>query len=260
MKKSLKPALYLKQHRKWFIIGGAILFAGVIAAYAVWSMNIWSGYEARYQAWQNDTKKLADSALTMPMKTDQEKIAKVAAFSSVAARIANEKEATCKVNSLVGWQNFISSYKTRQTNCADMTSRLAAFSQKTQAMTDYFKDEKALTTLIVGQVNNDEELTEKVWDAKLTSWQGVRDTITKTSPSSAFVPVKTAAIEKTGAVVTAWQELISAHVAKSKPKFTEAQTKLNDSYGGLSSLAVTSSSEFKKVSESLQSAYMAAFK
>jgi hypothetical protein len=247
-------------HRKWFIIGGVLLLAGIIIGYVVWSMNTWSGYEARYKGWQSDIKNISDTALSMPMKTDQEKTAKIAAFSSVATRIANEKESICKVNSLVGWQSFVGTYKTRQADCATMTSRLAAFSQKTQVITSYFNDEKTLTALIINQVNTSEELTEATWGAKLTAWQGARDAITKTSPSIAFKPVKAVALEKTNVIVTTWQELISAHEAKSKPKFTEAQTKLNDSYGALSTIATAGSSAFKSVSESLQTAYTVAFK
>jgi hypothetical protein len=260
MKKALGITSYLKRHKKWFLIGGAVLLVGIMASYVIWSMNTWSGYEARYQSWHNDIKKTTDSALSMSMKTDQEKTSKVAALSSIAARITNEKDTVCKVNGLLEWQNFIGTYKTRQDNCKTLITRLSVFSQKIQDVVTYFKDEKALTALIASQVNANEELTEAVWGAKLTSWQTARDSVVKTNPSEAFKPVKTIALEKVSAIVSVWQELISAHTAKSKPKFTEAQTKLNDSYGALSSIATTSASQFKIASESLQTAYTAAFK
>jgi len=223
-------------------------------------MNTWSGYEAHYKSWQSDIKKVTDTTLAMPMKTDQDKTAKIAAFTSVVNRIENEKRTICKVNTLVEWQHFINAYKAQQANCTAMVAGIVTFSLKLQDMTSYFNDEKTLTGLITNQVNANEELTEAKWGAKLTAWQGVREAITKTTPSTAFKPIKAVALEKTEAIVASWQELISAHETKNKAKFTDAQTKLNDSYGALSAIATTSSSAFKGISDWLQTGYTVAFK
>jgi hypothetical protein len=260
MKKGLKIPFSLKAHRKWIIISAIILFVALIVSYVIWSMNTWSGYSAHYQGWRDTIKKTTDTALAMPTKTDQEKTAKITALSSVTATITNEKAAVCKVNSLVGWQNFIGSYKAQQADCAGMVGRLEAFSQKARDMTDYFGDEKALASVLTAQINTSEELAESTWGAKLAAWQGAHDVISKSTPSTSFKPVKSAAVDKTAAVVQAWQDLISANEAKSKAKFTEAQTKLNDSYGGIAAVATVGSVQFKSVTDSLQNAYTAAFK
>ena len=260
MKKGLKLPISFKAHRKWVIAGVAASLIILIAIYVIWSMNTWSGYGAHYQSWRDGIKKTTDTALAMPMKTDQEKAAKIAAISSVTNKITNEKAAVCKVSSLVGWQNFIGSYKTQQANCAKMVTLLETFSQKAHDMTNYFSDEKALTSVLGAQVNGGEELAESTWGAKLTAWQAAHDTINKSAPSAAFKPVKSTAVDKTAVVIQAWQDLISANEAKSKAKFTEAQTKLNDSYGGIATIATVGAAQFKGVTDSLQSAYTAAFK
>ncbi len=260
MKKGLKMPFSLKIRRKWIIIGAIALLVALVGTYIIWSMNTWSGYSTHYQGWRDTIKKTTDTVLAMPMKTDQEKTAKIAALSSVTAKITSEKTTVCTVNNLVGWQNFIGSYKTQQADCAGMVVRLEAFSQKARDMTNYFGDEKTLTSVLAAQVNTSEEIPESTWGAKLVAWQGAHDTINKLTPSASFKPVKIAAVEKTSAVVQAWQDLIAANEAKSKAKFTDAQTKLNDSYGGIAAIATVGSAQFKSVTDSLQSAYTAAFK
>lgn len=247
--------------RRMLIIGGAIVVL-LIAGYGFWSMNTWNTYKTSYENWQKDLRKDVDGAIALPVSTQAERAKKKTAFKNVSNEIISAQRSLCSVSGMIAWQHVIGTLREREEACARIIVQASTFGEKMQQVTTYLEYEQTLTKALATAIStSSDKVTESTWGAQTTIWRDAEKAITKIPTSEAlFQPVRTGAIDKVKAIEFAWGELIAAHTAKDKAKYTEAQAKLAVAYEALPSLANTSSQQFKNVTESLQKAYAELFK
>jgi hypothetical protein len=253
----------LSSKKRQLIIGISVGVALLlIIGYGLWSVSTWSTYKSSYEGWQKDLQADVDKAIALPVATTDERAKKKIAFKNVSNEINAAEQSLCSVSNLIAWQRIISTLREREEACVQVVAQATTFGQKMRQTTTYLEYEqtltKALTTAIAASSG---KVTEATWGAQTTIWQDAGKTIIKIPTSETlFQPVRTSAIDKVKGIEVAWTELIAAHAAKDKTKYTDAQAKLAVAYEALPSLSNTSKQQFTKIAESLQKAYTELFK
>jgi hypothetical protein len=250
-----------RHRRATIIVASAVLAVLLITAYGLWSINTWSSYRTTYQNWQKELRASVDAAVTLPVTTSAERAKKMTAFKGVTDKIDTAKPSLCHIPSVIAWQRIISDLRQREDACSHVIGEADLFNKKMQATVNYLKSEQALVTIIQAALATyKEKVTEETWSSQMAVWKDASAAVAKISSTEpAFTPVKTEAVEKIRLVGAAWQDLISAHAAKDKTKYNEAQSKLVEAYAALHSVSTTSTEQLAKLATSLQLAYQQLF-
>jgi len=259
LKRIISPSLGQKiyTHRKVIIIIATILL--VVGGYALWSKYTWDEYEVEYGKWHTTTQDQLNTALMLPAVTEKERLTKLGALKKASDGITSARTSLCNANILVSWQRIAPAFRDREEKCQRTVDTSVAFSQKMQAVITYLEQEQVLTGLISAIPVGKSELAEADWQAQAAAWHETASKV-KTLPSNTdFAPTKQIAAETIVKVDVAWQEVVAAHGAKDKARYTKAQTQLADSYGSLDAIAVTGAKQLKILLDPLQAAYENAF-
>jgi hypothetical protein len=248
------------KRRRMMIVSIGGLLVVLVALYTLWSMSIWNTYRTTYENWQKELRTNVDMAMALPGTTAKERAKKLTAFEGVSRAVSSAQQSLCSTPVVITWQHIIVSLRQREEACAQTVSKADAFGKKMQTTTSYLEDEQAVaTTIEKALVASEGKVTEATWGSQVTTWQDADKVIGKISSSVAFAPVKASALEKLKVLESTWQELIAAHAAKDKAKYTEAQGKLTTAYEALASLSTVSTEQLTPLTTSLQSAYSQLF-
>jgi len=239
-------------------ISGLVLV--LVAVYTFWSMNTWSVYKTTYESWQKELRNDVDAAMALPGTTANERAKKLTAFKSISSTITKTQQSLCRTPAIITWQHVIGELRHRQEVCAQIINKADSFGKKMQTTNSYLENEQTTAnTIEKALVASEGKVTEATWNSQVAIWQDAGKAIRNLSSEAAFTPIKASALEKIKVLESAWQELIAAHTAKDKAKYTEAQGKLTIAYEALSSLSTVSVEQLTKLADSLQSAYAQAF-
>jgi hypothetical protein len=246
-----------RRRRRIIIIASVVLVALLVAIYAFWSMNIWNSYKTTYESWHKELRTSINSTMALPAATPAERAKKVTAFQGTSSKIDTAKQSLCRTPGLITWQHAIYNLRQREEACTQIIGEADMFGKKMQATTNYLKSEQALASAIATALAASEgKVTEETWGSQVATWQDASKAIAKiSSAESLFVPLKTSATEKVTSIQTAWQDVIAAHTAKDKAKYSEAQTKLIAAYAALSSISTVNAEQLSKLTTPLESAY-----
>jgi hypothetical protein len=247
--------------RKIIVITSIVIVVLAIAAYALWSVNVWSVYKTSYENWQKELKTSINAAIALPGKTPAERSKKRVAFKDVSDKISAAQESLCRTPSLVTWQHAISSLREREEACGQVLGGAETFGKKMQTTITYLDNEQALATALATAITASEgKVTEDTWGSQTGTWLSASKAITGiSSTDTSFKVVKTSALEKVASIQAAWSDLITAHSAKDKAKYLEAQGKLAVAYEALPSLSTTSAEQLTGLATSLQTSYSQVF-
>lgn len=249
------------KRRRFIIIAlASSLVVILIAGYGLWSMNAWNAYKTTYENWQKDLRTTVDTAMALPAKTAEERAKKLASFKEVTSKISSAQQSLCQTPALIAWQNALGDLHARQETCRGIITRADTFGKKMQATVSYLQSEQSVATAVSKTLTDSaSKVTESTWGSQVDTWKQAYDTVAKIPSESSFAPIKTSTLDKLKGLETAWAELIAAHTAKDKTKYTEAQSKLVTAYTALSSLPAMSTEQLMKLTGSLQAAYAQTF-
>jgi hypothetical protein len=232
----------------------------LIAAYASWSVNTWGSYKTTYENWQKGLRTSVDTAMALPETTAKERAAKLTAFKAISSTITSAQDSLCHTPVIITWQHVIVSLRQREEACAQTIGKANSFGKSMELTTSYLESEQAVAAIIEKALAaSQDKLTEATWGSQAAIWQDADKNMGKVSSGVAFAPVKAGAFEKIKVLESAWQELLAAHTAKDKAKYTEAQSKLVVAYGALASLSTVGTEQLAPLTLSLQSAYSQLF-
>lgn len=250
-----------KRRRVLIIVASVAALMLLLVGYSLWSMTTWNAYRTSYENWQKELRTGVDAAIVLPVTTSAERAKKKTAFKDTSNKINSAQQSLCQVSGIVAWQHAVGDFRQREEACRQIVGQADTFGKKIQETTIYLEHEQTLAAAIAAALKTSEgKVTEATWGSQVETWQTAEKTITKIpSPEALFIPVKTSALEKIKAIETAWGEVIAAHTAKDKAKYTEAQAKLATAYEALPSLAATSTQQLTVVTQSLQLAYVQLF-
>ncbi len=247
-----------RHKRSVIILSSSAIFILLVGGYALWSIHAWSGYKTTHETWHNTIKKDIHNALALSATNYDERSRKMSRLQHISTNITSAKSSLCDVSGLFSWQRIISSIKTEREACDRNVTTADMFNIKMRQTISYLESEQSLGKIIAPLMVQD-KITEASWDSQPASWQAAADTIKKMSVNTTFAPVKTNAVDVTRSIQSAWQMLISAHKAKDKAKYLDAQSKLTQAYSGLPLLATKSTEHFNTIVKPLQDAYQRAF-
>ena len=238
---------FVTHHRKAVIIYSvltAVLL--ILGGYGLWSMHTWSQFETNYGSWDSNTKQQASSALTLPIKNDQDRQHKLVALKAVSNSVESAKDTLCKMNTFMQWQESMDSLKKKVDDCNKVINRQVAFGTRLQAITTYLENEQALAK-IIAKNNAPTELAEGDWGAQPALWQATVKSVSDMPADTTFASVKGVAVKQVSELEAAWRELLTAHQAKDKVRFIKAQSQLVQGYAALGEIALASSQQLQKL-------------
>ena len=252
----MKAITHRFNKKRLIIVGATTLFLVILASYAVWSGTVWSDYHEMNARRKSETKSSLESALKMPSGTFKERADKLEAFSAVSTHLSNDT-ASCDTNSLVSWQQAVSStYKKWHTECEAVQASLGELTAALTRAASFVKNERELAAILsTALAATDKKVTEKSFSSVLEKWKAAASGIAKLQDSSEFTIVKTKASKVAGGVVSAWQAVVKAHAAKDEAKFEAALKTLTDAYSGLEAIEKVSAAQIAIVSRAVQSQY-----
>jgi hypothetical protein len=242
----------VSSRRGLFII--AITAVVLTGAFVLWSKYTWDAYQTNYEGWRTSTLDQARTNLALPVTNDQERQAKFVALKKTSDSIAAAKKSLCTVNVLVGWQRFIDELHNREQKCQTILGNFATFGEKLKVATLHLEDEQTLAR-IISEAPAKSELAEADWADAAAGWHATVGKVDALAADASFTLTKQAARDATGKIDAAWQELLSAHTAKDKGKYLQAQSSLVQAYSTLGTVTDVDSVQLKALLDPLQSAY-----
>ncbi|MDN5274103.1 MAG: hypothetical protein JWP06_4 [Candidatus Saccharibacteria bacterium] len=249
-----------KRRRTLTITAISGLFVVLVAVYTFWSMNTWSSYKTTYESWQKELQVSVDAAMALPGTTSAERAKKLTAFKNVSGTITSAQQSLCHTPVIIAWQHVIVGLRQHEEACAQTISKADTFGKKMQMTTSYLESEQTVAMTIEKTLAaSQDKVTEATWNSQVTTWQDADKAIGKMSSGATFAPVKASALEKVKVLESTWQELLAAHAAKDKTKYTEAQSNLTIAYAALGSLSTVSAGQLAPLTTALQSAYAQLF-
>jgi len=243
-----------RSHRKDYIVGGIIaVLLIILGGYSLWSKNVWDGYEAKYSQWDTSTKQQITQALSLTVKSDQDRERKMAAIKTVSAAIDSAETSLCQVNGLISWQHFIKSLQAKEGDCREVVAKRGDWNKKLKPIVVYLEDEQAIAK-VVAKSPKLSQVPDTEWEAQPAVWQALTKDVEGTTVRSAFNPVKQQASKATMGIEAAWKEVIAAHKAKDKARYIKAQGQLTQAYETLAETAKTDTDNLKLLLDKLPNA------
>lgn len=240
---------------RWFILGvGLVIIVGGGVAYAWWSKNSWTAYEKKYTSIRQDIDTKLTGVFSLQSDTTQQRDDKRASLGKLSADIEGIRGDFCRPNALIGWQNAFNEYKTQEESCKAAVNATKAFSDQLKQVVEYLQQEQALARQLASAPTQ-AEVAEGDFEGQLTTWRSVNDGIKNASASVYFDPVKRQAVSVTGEIVKNWEEVIAAHRAKDKARYTKAVQALAAAYDGVSGVSSTNTTHLTEVTMKLKKAY-----
>lgn len=238
-----------------FIIGGCVFIAFIaFAAYGWWSNAAWNSYESRYVGMQQRINTQLTATFSLQSDTADEKQVKLAELSKLQTELG-ASNSLCSQNKLIDWQQrVIKEYAKRDERCREGQSLIASFEVRLRAVVEYLQNEHALAAMLaVGPLQA--EVSESEFEGQLQAWRSIAESIKNTRNADSFETVKQSAMDTTGNVVKAWEEVVVAHQAKDKARYTRANQELAASYDRLENITATSAKELVRTVDNLKEAY-----
>jgi hypothetical protein len=240
---------------KWFKIGAPIgiivLSAGL---YAYWSINTWNNYQTRFTGLQNDAQSKIKGALGLKVETPEERTKKLDALQASRDMLPTDKDSLCQVSAVVDWQNFVGNLREQKEKCNETKTKLVSLRSTLDKLVEYLEDEhalaKALSTLPAGGA-----VAEGDWAKQRDGYKAVLKSVGDAQATSDFTSIKQTAVEKLTSTVAAWEEVLAAHGAKDKARYTKAAAALAASYDGLQAVSKTSSDRLQVLVKSFEDSY-----
>lgn len=257
MKKIKKPQIALPRfmRSRWFIIGlVAAVVLGGIGGYLWWSQSSWNAYEKKYTSLRQDIDTKLTTVFTMQSDTGQQRQEKTASLAKISADIEVTGDSFCHQNALIGWQRVFNEYKTYEGSCRDTLALARAFNDQLKVTVEYLQQEQALARQMAAAPSQT-EVAEGDFEAQLGAWRSVYEGIRNTNVSGDLDPVKQATLGVTGEIMGNWGEIIAAHQAKDKARYTKAIQALAAAYDKLGTVSSTNREQLKGVAARLKEAY-----
>lgn len=258
MKQSTAPALLFLKRYRWLFIGiagGLIVFC----SYFLYSLYEWGQYESRYKDWRASIKSQTDQAFALSSSDPKARAAKLAALKKISDRLATTRSTACQVNRLIEWQHILKSLEDRQDQCNQVAHSLDNFKKSLDQINSYLTEENALGSIFAALPPAKDQLAEDEWQAYGTAWHSAAENATKLSTQGAFMQTRQVAVSTLQGIDAAWQEVLAAHAAKDKARYTKAEAALIQAYSSLESIKSTSEVQLDALVKSLQNFYKIAF-
>jgi hypothetical protein len=249
------------KHRRFLaIIAAVILVVLLIGVYIFWSMNTWGSYKSSYEDWQKDFHTRVDRAITLPVATQPERASKMTALQDISNTVGAGKQSLCTVSPVIEWQHVVGSLKEQEVACQEIIKNADELNGKLRAVTQFLKNEQVLAAILTTAAKDTEgKTTEASWAGQLTAWKTASEVVAGMASEVSFTPVKAAALEKIQSIESAWQELLTAHQAKDKSKYIEAQVRLGEAYNALPSVQTVGATQLAGLTSLLETEYREVF-
>lgn len=229
MKKLKLPKKIIK---KWLLITLCGLLALATAGYVWWSIASWGGYEKRYSQKQQDIQQKFDSVWSLPADTVEQKQVKLASLAGASAEIDKLAPDFCKPSTLVAWQRYIHANATRERECMVIIKDAENFSAMVRPAVVFLQQAQGISKALAAAPSQ-AEAPEGDFDAQLGAWRSVLSSVKGATASGKFEIVKQSTESSVDAIIRAWEEVIAAHAAKDKARYTKAVQGLAAAYDGL---------------------------
>jgi len=240
----------LTSRRTLLISLGAVFV--VLVAYIVASLMYWQGYAADVSK-HEAAKTAVETALGKPVKTTEQKLAKLAALTSATKRLFKDST-SCEPAWWAAWQAAFPTPASEVKRCKDLASKHHAVRTALDVITAYVTDEKRLIEVLAPLAGLSSKLTEKTWDASAKEWKEVASDAKSLRVGSEFSDVKEQATKQLDKVVTAWDKLATADKKENSADFTAAYDSLDRAITDLASVANTSEDELGNLTKKLETA------
>lgn len=240
---------------RWFIavaIGIAVL-AG-LGAYGWWSKTSWDTYEKQYVAMNQEVDRKLEAAFSLQSDTPGERQEKLARLVGLQGELERVDDAFCRPAPLVGWQRAIKAYAEREAACKETQAALISFRSSLNTGIEYLQGEQLLAKQLA-TAPTQAEVTETEFEGQLAAWRSVAERVKSASASGRLEIVKQVAVDATGGIVTAWEEVMAGHAAKDKARYTKATQALAAAYDALGKIAAADTEQLIQVAADLKEAY-----
>lgn len=214
----------------------------------------WNNYQTHFTGLQNDSQSKIKNALGLKVETSEERTKKLDALQAARDLLPTDKDAMCQVNPAVDWQNFVGNLREQKEKCNEAKAELVSIRGALDKVVEYLKSEHALAKAL-GTIPAGGEVVEGDWAKQRDGYKTVLKTVTDLSANGDFVSVKQTAVEKLTTVVAAWEEVLAAHGAKDKARYTKAAAALAASYDGIAAVGKTSSDHLQTLIKSFEENY-----
>ncbi len=248
-----------EKKRTRVVLGVVGVVVVLVMGYAFYSWQTWRGYQTSYQSWQTTTKNSLRTELSLPVATAKERDQKLVRLQAITARLKSDEATICKGRPLMAWQAYFNQIKTLQRQCREMASKVDGLVAELTVATDYLKSEHAVGLLLTAMASQPAQSNEETWTQTAAAWRKLGEALPTTKTDAAFEPTKRVAITVVKGVDDAWSELLSAHVAKDKPRFVAATASLASHYGALTTITNENDSQLTLLDKRIAKAYTAAF-
>ena len=232
MKRLKMPKRTSKMLLFYVLIG---IFALSIGGYVWWSVASWSAYEQKYTEKQHSIQHNLESVWNMPADTVEQKQAKLAQLASASTEIAKVDPETCNQTLFIEWQRVIQANSERARACKDMVQSVQNFSASLRPAVEFLQQGEAMAK-IMAHAPSKTEVAEADFSGQLSAWRTTLDAVNNISTGNEFGAVKQAARGSTEGVIKAWEEIIAAHEAKDKARYTKAVQALAAAYDRLEAI------------------------
>ena len=240
---------YLKKHA-WLLsfVSVGLLVVMIVSIGHVMSERYWTEYVQKTDSYYLSTEQKTRSIISG--KNDS-------ALSSLQPLYDNADE-ICKPSTLYGWQTRSGSVKAKQNRCEDNASRLRAFGLKLKTVTIHLDSQQQITDMVKATESPD-EVSEDGFAEVVESWEGLALKIDTLKVPDTMNETKRVTQERVRLMITVWQELQAAHVAKNRIGYETATAKIVSEYNALGEIATVSTISLEKLANSLQSSFDESF-
>lgn len=248
MKNSRLPG-YLKKHA-WLqlFVGVGMLVIMIVSIGYMMSERYWTRYVQKTDRYYQSTEQKTRDVITG--KNDN-------ALSSLQPLYDNA-EKICKPSTLYGWQTRSGSVKVKQNRCEDNASKLRAFGLKLKTVTIYLDSQQQITDMVKATEPPD-EINEDGLAEVIEDWKGLALKIDSLKVPDTMYETKRVTQERVRLMITSWQALQAAHVAKNRIGYETATAKIVSEYNALGEIATVSTISLEELANSLQSSYDESF-
>ncbi|HET6746479.1 MAG TPA: hypothetical protein VFH06_00025 [Candidatus Saccharimonadales bacterium] len=240
---------------RWFRFGapaGLILLA--MGAYIFWSGTTWSDYQMHFTRLQDEARSKIKGSLELKVETNEDRMKKLDSLRSSRDILADDNS-LCRVNMLVDWQSFIGNLKDQKQKCNEVQTKLVHLRDALDKIIEYLENDHILAESL-GTIPAGGEIAEDAWVGQRDGYRAAQKHIAERTVSNEFAPVKQMAEEKLNGIVAAWEEILAAHGAKDKVRFTKAVATLSQGYDALSNIGKVSSDHFQVLVKSFENDYI----
>lgn len=233
---------YLKKHA-WLLsfVGVGLLVIMVVSIGYMMSERYWTGYVQKTDSYYQSTEQKTRDVITG--KNDN-------TLSSLQSLYDNA-EKICKPSTLYGWQTRSGSVKEKQVHCEDSASKLRAFGLKLKLVTSHLNSQQQITDMVKATESPD-EITVDGFAKVIENWKGLALKIDTLEVPDTMNETKRVAQERVRLMITGWQELQAAHVAKNRIGYETATVKIASEYNALGQIASTNTTILERLANTLQ--------